>query len=372
MNGFPMGSIRGVAIRLNWSVAVIATLISWSLADSVFPDLAEGRSPGAYWTAGIITSVLFLATLAAHEVGHAVVALREDVQVRSITLWLFGGVAELDSRPPTAGAAFRIAAAGPAVSGLIGLCLVATAITVDGLVQMAVLWLGVMNLILMAFNLLPAFPLDGGRIYQAWLWHRDGDQLQATNRAVQVGARIGAGMVAVGVLQVVLGAIAGGIWLMAIGWFLREAGRAEWQGAALERPLSTLRVTDIMSAEPVAVAASTSISTFVDELLHKGRHAAYPVRDHGGAVVGIITIAEVRNALRVGTAAVTVGDLTTPLREVVVTGPDTSVLDLLHALAGRDDRRALVFDDERLVGIVAPSDIGRLVAVVELAALPRA
>lgn len=371
MNGFPIGHIRGVAIRLNWSVAVIAALIAWSLADTVFPDIAEGRSDQAYWTAGAVTSVLFLATLAAHEVGHAVVALREGVAVRSITLWLFGGVAELGAKPPTAGAAFRIAAAGPAVSGVIGLCLLATAATVDGLVQMAILWLGVMNLILMVFNLLPAFPLDGGRIYQAALWHRDGDELAATGRAVTVGSRVGAGMVAVGVLQVMLGAVAGGIWMMAIGWFLREAGRAEWQGAALEQPLSNLRVADIMAGSPVTVDAATPIETFVSQLLHKGRHAAYPVLDQAGAVTGLISISDVRRALAAGSQVATVADLTSPLRDVVTTTPDTTITELLGHISMTDEHRALVFDDQTLVGIVAPSDIARLVTAIELATVSR-
>ena len=372
MNGFPIGHIRGVAIRLNWSVAVIGALIAWSLADTVFPDIAEGRSDQAYWTAGAITSVLFLATLAAHEVGHAVVALREGVSVRSITLWLFGGVAELGAKPPTAGAAFRIAAAGPAASGVIGLCLLATAATVDGLAQMAILWLGVMNLILMVFNLLPAFPLDGGRIYQALLWHREGDELAATGRAVSVGSRVGAGMVAVGVLQVMLGAVAGGIWLMAIGWFLREAGRAEWQGAALERPLSNLRVADIMTSAPVTVDAATPIETFVSQLLHKGRHAAYPVLDQDGDVTGLISISDVRRALAAGSPVATVAALTLPLPDVVATTPDATVADLLDRISTTDEHRALVFDEETLVGIVAPSDIARLVTAIELAALPHA
>lgn len=370
MNGLAIGHVRGVAIRLNWSVAVIAALIAWSLADTVFPDIADGRSTEAYWAAGTITSALFLATLAAHEVGHALVAQREGVPVRSITLWLFGGVAELGALPSSAGAAFRIAAAGPAVSGLIGLALLATAATIDGLVQMAVLWLGVMNLILMAFNLLPAFPLDGGRIYQAILWHREGDQLAATGRAVAVGSRVGAGMVALGVIQVMLGAIAPGIWLMAIGWFLREAGRAEWEGAVIERPLSNLRVSDIMSAQPITVAASTPLDSFVHELLHKGRHAAYPVLDDAGTVTGLLAISDVRRALRAGTAAATVGDLTLPLRDVIVTAPDTALTDLLQVVSATDHHRALVFDDTTLVGIVAPSDIARLVTALELAALP--
>ena len=370
MNGFLIGHLRGIAIRLNWSVAVVAALIAWSLAETVFPDLAEGRSTQAYWTAGVLTSVLFLATLAAHEVGHAVVAQREDVQVRSITLWLFGGVAQLDSKPPTAGAAFRIAAAGPAVSGLIGLCLLATALTVDGLTRTAILWLGAMNLILMAFNLLPAFPLDGGRIYQAWLWRREGDELRATTRAVEVGSKVGAAMVLVGILEVFLGAVAAGIWLMAIGWFLREAGRAEWQGAALERPLSNLTVVDIMTAAPVTVSAETPLDVFIRQLLHKGRHAAYPVLDLDGMVTGLITIADVRRALDVGTAAATVGDLAVPLPDVVVTTPTTPVIDVVADLSTREERRALVFDDQHLVGIVAPSDVARLVAVVELAAVP--
>lgn len=369
MRGLLICRIRGIDIRLNWSVAVAAALITWSLADTLFPDVVEGRSDAEYWIAGGVTTVLFLASLVAHEVGHAVVAQRENVEVRAITLWLFGGVAELGSKPPSPGAALRIAAAGPAVSGVLGLVAIAVSVGLEDLPQAAAAWLGLMNMILMAFNLLPAFPLDGGRIYQAWLWRRGGDELTATTRAVAIGLRTGAVMVGLGVLEIVLGGFVGGIWLMAIGWFVREAGRTEWRAAVIDRPLTALTAADVMSPGPITVPATTDIDTFIADLLHGGRHAAYPVTGADGTVTGLITVSRVREAITSDLSGKTVQDLATPVSAFVVTTPATPVVDLLAELNGRANTRALVFDDGHLVGIIAPSDLTRLISVVELAAM---
>lgn len=366
MNGLLLGRIQGIPIRVNWSVAVIAALLASSLASTVFPSVIEGRSDGAYWVTAIVTTVAFLASIAAHEYGHALVALRHSVRVESITLWIFGGVAQLGDQPTSPLAALRIAAAGPVVSAAIGVSSVLASAGLSGLPGAATLWLGTMNLLLMGFNLLPAFPLDGGRIYQAWLWRRDGDEVAASVRAARLGRGIGAGLVGLGVVQVAFGGFIGGIWSMAIGWFIREAARIEHIGSITAQPLHEILVSDLMSPDPITVDADLPVETFVKDLLRHGRHSGYPVmRDQ--EIVGLITLADVPRS----TPGTTVGDLAIPIAQIPVIAPDATVSELVRVAANRAVTRTLVMDDGQLVGIVASSDLSRLLGVLELQAAHR-
>jgi Zn-dependent protease len=361
-----MGRARGIDLRLNWSVFVIAVLVAWSLADTVFPEYEVGRSSGAYWVAGAVTSVAFFASLVAHELGHSIVALREGVKVKSITLWLFGGVAQLGSEPQTPGASFRIAVAGPAVSAAFGIVGVVAGTLLNGLPRIAVMWFGVMNIFLVLFNLLPAFPLDGGRIYQAWQWQRTGDARTATERAAVLGLTIGAALVGLGVLQLLVSGPVGGIWLMFIGWFIREAARAELRQASVGEPLSKITVSEVMTANPAVVTAGMSVNDFVEAVFFGGRHAAYPVTDTSGEVMGLVTLRRLRSVRADNAGARTIGELATPIAEVVTVAPSAPVAELLNRVGGAGDNRALVFDDGALVGIVSPSDLARLIAYLEL------
>ena len=363
-----MGRARGIDLRLNWSVFVIAVLVAWSLADSVFPEFVEGRSTGAYWVAGGLTSVAFFASLVAHELGHSIVALREGVKVKSITLWLFGGVAQLGSEPQTPGASFRIAVAGPAVSAGFGIVGVVAGTFLDGLPRIAVLWFGVMNLFLVVFNLLPAFPLDGGRIYQAWQWQRTGDARTATERAAVLGLTIGAALVGLGVLQLLVSGPVGGIWLMLIGWFIREAARAELRQVTVGEPLSKITVSQVMTANPAVVTSGMSVNDFVEAVFFGGRHAAYPVTDASGEVTGLITLSRLRSVPADEAGVRTMDELATPIDDVLIVAPSTPVTELLNRVGSTRDNRALVFDAGALVGIVSPSDLSRLIAYLELAA----
>ncbi len=217
------------------------------------------------------------------------------------------------------------------------------------------------------FNLLPAFPMDGGRIYQAWLWRNTGDEHEATRRAAQVGHSLGGGMVAFGIMMVVLWGAGGGLWLVMIGWFIREAARAELQHSTIERPLRTIPVADVMSPDPICVGAETTLADFVTGAMHRGRHAAYPVT-RGGKVVGLVSLAQIQQQPFDERPAITVADIATPVEELVLIEINAGVSELLTALGARQERRALVMDQGELVGIVAPSDVTRLLAVLELMA----
>ncbi len=368
MDGFRIGQFRGIDLRLNWSVVIIGVLITWSLAESVFPDNVDGtHSETEFWIVGALTAAGFLAALLAHELGHSVVALRHEVGVTGITLWMFGGIAVLGSEPKTPTAALRIAVAGPAVSAVIGVVTIAITPLFGGLGHVALLWFGVMNLVLVAFNLLPAFPLDGGRIYQAWEWRRVGDKDVATERAARVGLHVGGVLVAVGFIELLWGALVGGLWLVMIGMFIREAARAEWRQGVIAKPLATMSVSQVMTPDPLTVSADITIDAFIAGVFFGGRHAAYPVTDEAGSVVGLITLNKVRELGQSVTDQVTVGEVATRLEDLTIASPNQSVADLLPALSGRTESRVLVFDGEVLAGIVAPSDLARLVSVLDLA-----
>lgn len=227
-----LGRVAGFPLAMNWSVLVIAWLLTWSLATGSFPNEAPGHSEGTYWAVGLAAAVVFFGSLLAHELAHALVARRHGVEVKGLTLWLFGGVATLGSEPRTPRADFRIAVAGPATSLALaaGFGLVASGLMLVGVAHIVVVaasWLSGINLMLGVFNLIPGAPLDGGRLLRAFLWNHHGDRVRAAVTAAQAGAVVGYGLISLGLLEFLVGASAGGLWLVFIGWFVLNAARAE-------------------------------------------------------------------------------------------------------------------------------------------------
>ncbi|MEM7324279.1 MAG: site-2 protease family protein [Actinomycetota bacterium] len=225
-----LGKISGIPIGLHWSIALIGALFAFTLAGTILPAAVGGASVAAYWLVALATTIALMASIIAHELGHSIVAQNNNVGVSGITLFALGGVAKLEKEPEDAGAAGRIALAGPAVSVVIGVgSLVAAAVAgslgVPALVVAGVTWLGIINLVMAVFNMIPALPLDGGRALQALLWHRDGNRHRATVRAASLGRYIGWGLVAFGVWQFLSGGA--GLWTALIGWFIASSARAE-------------------------------------------------------------------------------------------------------------------------------------------------
>jgi Zn-dependent protease len=227
------GRIGGIRVGANWSLLPIFLLIAWSLAVVLLPAAAPGFTGWGYWLFGLLAAAAFYASLLAHELSHAFVARRYGVSVKGIVLWLLGGVAQLDGDSPDARAELRVAAAGPATS--LGIAAVAAALAgilagigTSSLMVAAVWWLAGINALLAAFNLLPAFPLDGGRILRALLWRRWSDRVRATAVAATVGKIAGYALIAVGILELLAGGGAlGGIWLALIGWFITVSARQQ-------------------------------------------------------------------------------------------------------------------------------------------------
>jgi Zn-dependent protease len=358
-----LGTIRGIEIGLNWSWLVIFALIVWTLATGVFPDQNPGLSDGTYVAMATIAATAFFASLLAHELGHAFQARREGMEIDGITLWLFGGVARFKGQFPSAGSELRIAVAGPAVSLVIGIAFVLIAradlpSSVDGVV----FWLGSINLILLVFNLLPALPLDGGRVLRSLLWKARGDLSWATGVAANVGRSFGYLMIAGGVFLLIFEGIFTGAWLAFIGWFLWTAATAEQRYLATRQLLGGRRVRDLMVSDLVTVDSELSLGRFIDEVVFEHRHTTYPVMD-GGRPVGLLPFRCVAEIPRQEWDGRRVRDCMIPLDRVQLLEPDAQLVDAVQALMATEVRRALVLEDGRLVGLLSITDVSRVLEV---------
>jgi Zn-dependent protease/predicted transcriptional regulator len=359
-----IGRIAGIEVGVNWSWLVVFALLAWSLADGVFPDQNPGLSRGAYVGMAIVATVLFFASLLAHELGHALVARREGMEIDGITLWLFGGVARFKGMFPSAGAELRIALAGPAVSLAIGVVCVAVAWAlglpeqVDGVLA----WLGYVNLVLLVFNLLPALPLDGGRVLRALLWKGRGDFAWATGVAASVGRGFGYVLIAAGLFLFIFQGAFGGAWLAFIGWFLLQAAGAEARFVAAREALGGLRVRDLMTRDPVTVPVDSTIGDFMDEVAWSHRHTTYPVLE-GDRVLGLLSFRCVAAVPRSEWDEQTVRGCMLPADEVAELREDEPAVDALGELAERGTGRAVVVEDGRLVGMLSRSDLARALQV---------
>jgi Zn-dependent protease/CBS domain-containing protein len=358
-----VGRFGGVELKLNWSLLAVIALIVWSLAEGVFPDTNPGLSHATYIAMASVAALLFLASIALHELGHSWVARREGIDVDSITLWLFGGVSQLKGRFASPGAEFRVAVAGPLVSILLGVIFILIALAgppseVDGVAA----WLGYINLILAAFNLLPASPLDGGRVLHSILWRAKGDFAWATRVASEIGQGFGYLFIALGIAMFIFEGAFSGAWLAFIGWFLLQGAKAEARYVATEQALRGLRVRDLMVRDPVTVDAESTIGRFMDDVAWSHRFTTYPVLD-AGRPVGLLAFATVSSVPRTEWDTKRVRDTMIPLDEVPQFTEDELAVDALQELSGRTGNRALVIDKGHLAGVLSITDIARALEV---------
>ncbi|MFC0504072.1 site-2 protease family protein [Micromonospora costi] len=362
---FRLGRVAGVPVGVNWSVLVIFALIWWGLSASQFPRAYPDRPGGLYVLSGLVAAVVFFLGLLAHEVSHAIVAKRNGLEVGGITLWLFGGVAELRGEAKDPGAELRIAGIGPLVSFCIGLVFGAFAIILAqvgyrGLLLGVLAWLAGINILLAVFNVLPAAPLDGGRLLRAAVWKWTGDRTRATVVSARAGWVLGAVLIALGLWQFIAGRGVGGLWLALIGWFLIGAAGMEERQARMGSALRDVRVADVMTPQPQTASADLTVADFVDRYLFAYRHSALPLTE-GGRPVGLVTLDRVRGVPADRRDATTLAEVACREDQLVLARPDEQLNELLPRLNECADGRALVVTDGNLVGIVSPSDISRAV-----------
>jgi Zn-dependent protease len=366
-----LGTIRGIRIGLNWSLLVVFWLIAWSLAGSQLPHGAPGYARVAYWLAALVATLVFYACLLAHELAHAIVARRFGMRVEGIVLWLFGGVSKLRGDAPRASVELRMAAAGPATSLALGVGFLAVtrllgAAGVSSLASAVTGWLGWVNALLAGFNLLPAFPLDGGRVLRGVLWQRHGDRTRATRSAARAGQAFGYLLIAFGIWELFGGAGLGGLWLVLLGWFLVGAARAEQEVVTMQARLAGLLVADAMTPNPVVVPADASVAGLVEHWLSRYRQAAFPVVDADGAVMGLVTPARVKRVPVPQRPYVLVRAIACPLRELVVSHPDAPLGEVVWRLAASREQQGLVMEGGHLVGMLSVADVTRAIRLAEL------
>ena len=367
-----LGRIAGIPVGVNWSVLVIFLLVVWELSELVLPTYYPHSSTTAYWLVGFITTVLFFGSLLAHEASHSVVAKRNGVGVRRITLWLFGGVSELESEALTAGADFRIAVVGPLASfvlaGFFGAVrLLLLKVDIGGVLIPAMGWLAWMNLLLGAFNLLPGAPLDGGRVLRAFLWYRSNDRLHAASIAAYSGQVLGYMLVGFGIVEFLAGSL-GGIWLVFMGWFLLSAARAEERSTVMRSSLAGVHVRDIMTLHPVTFPSTMTVGELLNmEELQGYRFNSFPLVGPDGELEGLTTLGRIRRLAPELQSKTMLKDISCPLDEVPVGAADEPIADLLQRMEASPDGRAFVMDaNGRLIGIISPTDIARYVQLLML------
>jgi Zn-dependent protease/CBS domain-containing protein len=354
-----LGRIGGVEVRINWSWLVIFALIVWTLADGVFPSTNPGLSGNTHLAMAIVAALLFVVSILLHELGHAWEARREGLEVDGITLWLFGGVSQFKGGFPSAGAEFRIAIAGPLVSLVLGVVFVLIAIAglpsaVDGVAA----WLGYINLALLVFNLIPALPLDGGRVLRAALWQSKGDLGWATRVGTDIGRVFGYLFIGLGLAMFIFQGSFSGAWLAFIGWFLLQAATAEARYIATEAALHGLRVRDLMVRDPVTVDGDLTVGQFMDEVARSRRFTTYPVVD-GGRPIGLLAFGSVAALPRSEWDSRRVREAMLPLDRVPQLTEDETAIDALTALSTPASNRGLVVENGHLAGLLSITDLTR-------------
>ncbi len=358
-NSYSLGRVAGIEIGLNWSVLFLLALLMWTLAQSIFPSTNPGLGDNTYFAMAVVASLTFFASILLHELGHAVRAKRDGMEIDGITLWLFGGVARFAGMFPSAGAEFRIAIAGPIVSAVLGGGFVAAAF-IPGLPEPAdavCAWLGFTNLALLAFNLIPALPLDGGRMLRAALWAWKGDLRRATRMAAGTGRVLALGMIGLGIAVTVMGGAASGIWLAFIGWFVLQAAAAE--ARYVESPgAGMLTVRDMMVADPVTTDPDLTLQGFADATADAPPHLAYPVIDDGRAV-GLLPLRCLAEVPRERWAEHRVADCMLDRANAPTLAADDGLPAALAALEGTELESALVLDGDRLLGLISVADVAR-------------
>lgn len=338
---------------------MLAFLVAWSLAVGVFPAEVPGLTPATYWSMGVGGVVVLFVSIVVHEFFHSLVARRYHIHMRGITLFIFGGVAEMENEPPNAKSEFLMAAAGPASSLAISALGYAVLAVAGGLAAAprGVLWyLAYINLILALFNCVPAFPLDGGRMLRSALWHFRGDLRSATRTAAWFGRGFGLLLIALGVLAVINAEIVGGIWFILIGMFVRNAAAASYQQVLLRQALEGEPVRRFMHTDPIRVPGGITVQQLVDDFVYRHHHKLYPVIDDA-RLAGCVTIEQVKAVPRAEWAARTVTELATSCSPDVTIGPDADALAALAKMRRGGKSRLLVVEGDRLLGILTLRDL---------------
>jgi Zn-dependent protease/CBS domain-containing protein len=365
-----LGRLFGIEIGFNWSLIFIFALIAWTLASQVLPATARGQGQTVYWVTGVVGALLFYACLLAHELSHSLVARRYGVKVSGITLWLFGGVSNLEGEPTSARSEGLIAGVGPLTSLIIGAIAFVLALATQGNAILTALlgWLTFVNVALGLFNLLPAFPLDGGRLLSSFLWWRSGSRQRGVHNAVRVGRFFAYLMIGFGVLELFTGAVGNGIWIAFLGWFLLSAAASEEAGSTVRAMLKNVPVSAAMTSPVVTLPDWVTVQQFLESVAPNHSFTTYPIHEPSGKLTGVVRLSDLVRVPSSERGAKHLIEAARPIAEVPTTNPREDLAALIQRIGSGLDQRVLVFDNGQLVGILSPADVARLLTVRQASA----
>ncbi|GAB2865342.1 site-2 protease family protein [Streptomyces deserti] len=359
-----MGRVLGVPLRIHWTVPLLVMLFGYSLGSQTLPARIPDQPGATYTIAGLAGALLLLVSLLAHEAAHAVTARRKGIQVQSITLWALGGMTQM-GKPRTAGAAFLVAVSGPFASLVVGAVALGAGIGLDTSSGWAVpaavlLWLGWVNLVVAVFNLLPAAPLDGGRVVQALTWWRTGDQDRAERAAARAGQVLGILLIGVGWIAVLRGALSG-LWLAVIGFFVMVIASAEHRSARLAPALRGLRAADAMSSPVETCQDWLTVQRCVDDVAVRTHHSTLALIDFEGRPSGLLHLPQLAKVPASQRETLRVRDVAIPWARCTTCAPDDLLVEVLEKLTPERGLPIVVTDGQQPAGIITAHDISRIV-----------
>jgi Zn-dependent protease/CBS domain-containing protein len=362
-SSFKIGKIAGIEIGVHWSWLFIFALITWSFASGILKEYFEDWSTAQRWSVGVIVAIIFFTSILLHELSHSLVAKARGIPVQGITLFVFGGVSNLGREAQSAGEEFWIAIVGPLTSIAIGVLFAGLGAVLWVPARDAAsisLYLAMVNGIIAVFNLLPGFPLDGGRVFRSIVWARNRNLLRATRISARVGEYVAYLLMAAGALQILFGLFVGGVWMIFIAIFLRNASSGSYEQLLLEMALKGVSAGELARRDYDLVSPEMTVAQLVDEHMLAGHGRAYPVMA-GENLLGLITLTDVRRLAREEWPETTVFRAMTPFERLRTVAPQESAARVLQMMSESDLNQVPVVDGRCLAGIVSRGDILRLI-----------
>lgn len=370
-----IGKFFGIQFRLHYSWFIIFFLVTIFLAGQVFPQSLPRQAQLTYWAMGLTTSLLFFASVLAHELAHSIVGRANNIPVKSITLFIFGGAAHMTREASSPQSELKMAIAGPASSLLMAAVFGMFYLLFSGLAEPLALmayWLAYINVVLAVFNLLPGFPLDGGRVLRSLIWRFNGNYMLATRIATQTGRVIGYLLILAGIgIILAYQNFLSGIWLAFIGWFLADTARASYRQAQLQEVLKGFTASQVMNTDCPTVSGETTVSQLVQEYAASGSNRCFLVAEEG-RVMGIITLHKIYSMAQKGSGDIQLKDVVLPLAKVQVAHPDQDVLSIVQWMNESGVDQMPVVSGGRIIGLITLDNlIGFVTRNTQLKISPR-
>jgi Zn-dependent protease/predicted transcriptional regulator len=367
MKGVKLFRVLGIQISLNYTWFIVFGLITWSLASGYFPSYYPDLSRSAYWVMGFFGAFFLFLSVLVHELTHSYIAKREGIEVKEIILFIFGGISQLTKEPEDSKKELKVAIGGPLSSLVLALIfwiLFKTTLRSPHLILFTGLlgYLAFINLSLAIFNLIPGFPLDGGRVLRALYWRKTGSLKKATRIASETGKWIGVGIIILGLFWILTGNLIGGFWFVIIGIFLRSAAEGGLQQVVMKGALEGVKVRELMSHGIISVEPSLHINRLVEDFYLTHKHITYPVVKDG-KIIGIVTLKQVKEVPRDQWVEKTVREVMMPIREEIMLDPDGEAVDALQKMIRTGEGRLPVVKDGKVVGMVTRKDILSLLEI---------